>query len=142
VGFMAFPLSKKRETRTKVIAPIGLNSFFKPRNTMSILQSNFNKFAPAAWRRSNVWRSAFGVWRSGGAVGVGATPAVPSTELGLRAVDHSVVFVRTSPFTFSAIFARGFFVPKGQEDSAQGFNPGNRTFPAKSPERAPDRMRS
>jgi hypothetical protein len=33
-----------------------------------------------------------------------------------------------------------FFVPKGQEDSAQGFNPGNRTSPAKSPERAPDRM--
>jgi hypothetical protein len=35
-----------------------------------------------------------------------------------------------------------FFVPKRQEDSeAQGFNPGNRTSPAKSPERAPDRMR-
>jgi hypothetical protein len=35
-----------------------------------------------------------------------------------------------------------FFVPKGQEDSeAQGFNPGNRTSFAKSPERAPDRMR-
>jgi hypothetical protein len=32
-----------------------------------------------------------------------------------------------------------FFVPKGQEDSeAQGFNPGNRISPAKSPERAPD----
>ena len=31
-----------------------------------------------------------------------------------------------------------FFVPKGQEDSAQGFNPGNRISPAKSPEGAPD----
>ena len=35
-----------------------------------------------------------------------------------------------------------FFVPKGQEDSAQGFNPGNRISPAKSPEGAPDRTRN
>jgi hypothetical protein len=33
------------------------------------------------------------------------------------------------------------FAPKGHENLAQGFNPGNRTSPAKSPERAPDRMR-
>jgi hypothetical protein len=33
------------------------------------------------------------------------------------------------------------FAPKRHENLAQGFNPGNRTSPAKSPERAPDRMR-
>jgi hypothetical protein len=32
-----------------------------------------------------------------------------------------------------------FFVPKGQEDSAQGFNPGNRTPSATRPVRAQDR---
>ena len=37
--------------------------------------------------------------------------------------------------------SRLFFAPKGHDNLAQGFNPGNRISPAKSPERAPDRMR-
>jgi hypothetical protein len=36
--------------------------------------------------------------------------------------------------------SRLFFAPKGHKNLAQGFNPGNRISPAKSPERAPDRM--
>jgi hypothetical protein len=106
--------------------------FFVPNGQESLAQG-------LPWDKTSNVRSPEGAPAFGAVVPVASAAGAPSGPHAINPITQGKPWAEWREV--KASLGR-FIAPKGLYDSAQGFNPGNRISPAKSPEGAPDLTRN